>query len=212
MKNVKNIITATVEGAISSIPVAGSFIDKYIGLAKDGVAEKTMNEWKNLVDDRLSKLELDLGELANDELFFSCIQTTTVAAMRAFQKEKREFLANALYNTQTISDISNEKKVIIIGIIDRYSVIAIKTLDLFSNKRMHERRNGHIVGHIFKHIPEYEKDKSFATSIMKMLLSDGLIEADQFNLMNVESLQKTRVTTLGGELLKFISYNESEYQ
>jgi len=107
---IKDFVSTTVKGGVGAIPFADSFLTEYIGLAQNRSANKVMKEWQVLIDIRLSKLETSLENLADDEFFFSCIQMITMSAMRTFQQEKREYLANALYNSQVVMNISEEKK------------------------------------------------------------------------------------------------------
>ena len=199
---VKDIAIATADAALSSIPIIGPFLSKYWELAKGRVANKNMNAWIELVEERFSEIEFKLDDLTDDEFFFSCIQSTTVAAMRSYQQEKRAYLANALYNSSISVDIDQEKIALALSFIDKYPLVALKVLSLWS-RRNKPRNNMDVFQYISKSIPEV--DKEFATTLMKMLLSDGLIIADQFNLMNSSGFHQIGVTDMGNTILNLIA-------
>ena len=102
-------LIATGKGAVSLFP-GGGFLAEYISLAQGYIADKRMNEWKLKVEEVLEKIPRSIDELAQDEAFYSCIQVATMGAMRAYQKEKQELFANALYSSANNIDISTDKK------------------------------------------------------------------------------------------------------
>lgn len=63
-----------------------------------------------------------------------------------------------------------------------------------------------VFGYVCEKITEIIGDKDFITTILRMLLGDVLISADQFNLTGPGILEKTNLTELGHQLLKFINY------
>ena len=100
-------LIATGKGAVSLFP-GGGFLAEYISLAQGYVADKRMNEWKQRVEEILEKIPRSIDELAQDEAFYSCVQVATMGAMRAYQKEKQELFANALYSSA--NNISSAKQ------------------------------------------------------------------------------------------------------
>ena len=102
-------LIATGKGAVSLFP-GGGFLAEYISLAQGYVADKRMNEWKQRVEEILEKIPRSIDELAQDEAFYSCVQVATMEAMRAYQKEKQELFANALYSSANNIDIPTDKK------------------------------------------------------------------------------------------------------
>ena len=94
-------LIATGKGAVSLFP-GGGILAEYISLAQGYVADKRMNEWKQKVEEVLEKIPRSIDELAQDEAFYSCVQVATMGAMRAYQKESRNFLLMHFILLQTI--------------------------------------------------------------------------------------------------------------
>jgi len=211
-------VSATLKGGIGAIPIAGSFLTEYIGLVQDRSANKIMNEWQEMIDVRLSKLEANREKLAEDEFFFSCVQMTTLAAMRSFQKEKREYFANALYNSQLI-EISEEKKIVFITLIDKYPLVAIKLLQKISVQGEHIVE-AMLEGKLSMFYPlEYASDKEFISSLTRMLINDQLVREIKPNKKGEVIMQEHHranwerteydMTNLGREFLRFITDQEN---
>lgn len=224
MENAKDVALATVKGTVSLIPLAGGFLSEYIGLANEKIMAKRLEDWMNLVDERLSKLESDLSEIATDEFFFTCVQTTTVGALRAYQSEKRRIFADALFNAFTLMDISEEKKSIFISLIDRYTLISIILLNYYSRNNFSLVRAKTTEGSrslyavftspeaespfngIMEFIPELAKEKELAQAITSQLAADGLIVPVKWDFLEFpEQARRKRTTVLGDEFVRFIA-------
>lgn len=124
-------LIATAKGAVSLFP-GGGFLAEYISLAQGYVADKRMYEWKLKVEEVLEKIPRSIDELAQDEAFYSCVQVATMGAMRAYQKEKQELFANALYSSVNNIDISTDKKLFYLSLLDNYTLSHIMLLKYFA--------------------------------------------------------------------------------
>ena len=133
-------LIATGKGAVSLFP-GGGFLAEYISLAQGYIADKRMNEWKLKVEEVLEKIPRSIDELAQDEAFYSCIQVATMGAMRAYQKEKQELFANALYSSANNIDISTDKKLFYLSLLDSYTLSHIMLLKYFTQNNYNENDN-----------------------------------------------------------------------
>ena len=225
----KDILVATIKGGMGAIPFAGSFLTEYFGLIQDGVASKRAETWAKMLDDtlaRIAKLESDMERLADNEFFYSCVQTATGGALKSFQDEKRVLFANALYNSYGMADVADEKKAIFISLIDRYTLLSIKVLSHFSEDRSNQYNNAVNVDsrnmvktyisprqeYLYKAIGEYiselKNQPEFAKTIFSQLYNDGLIEfVDNMPAYPDRYLRK-QTTAFGDQFIAFITAND----
>ena len=220
-KDIKDAVIATVKGAVSNIPIAGSILSEYIGLAQKKIGDKRIREWMELVENRLRILNCDINRLSDNELFFSALHITTEKVIKELQKEKREYFANALYNTVQKTDISEEKKLIFISLLEKYTLSSIKLLRLYSEDNNHPDDNilhgGMMTTHInpgqekarkyiLEYIPEFEGEIDLVQNLAAQLFNDGLIEEVKFDWPEYpEQSRRKRSTKLGDEFIVFIS-------
>ena len=220
-ENIKDAVIATVKGAVSNIPIAGSIISEYIGLAQKKIGDKRISEWMELVENKLEVLNCDINKLSDNELFFSVLHITTEKVLKELQKEKREYFANALYNTVRQTDISEEKKLIFISLLEKYTLSSIKLLKLYSEDN--NRPDDNIIHggmmttyinpgqekakkYILEYIPEFEGEIELVQNLASQLFNDGLIEEIKFDWPEYpEQSRRKRSTKLGDEFLAFIS-------
>jgi UDP-N-acetylglucosamine transferase subunit ALG13 len=227
----KEIIVSTIKGAAGAVPVVGSFLSSYLELSEKLIVSKRQKEWKNMVEEKLSKIDSDMSEVATKDFFYSCVQTATIGALKAYQNEKCKLFANALYNSYTISNIADEKKLIFLSLLDKYSLLAIKVLKCYSDDN-YEKYNIKVqrdanpnpnnmmrttvhhgtekpINYLIDEIPELEKERELAKTIANQLADDGLIEPVDFNMPeHPQSTRRKRTTTIGDEFLEFIYENE----
>jgi len=228
MENIgKKIIAATIKGAVGAIPVAGSILSEYIGLSNEFIASKRQKEWQDMVEEKLSKIESDMSELASNDFFYSCVQTATVGALKAYQVDKCKLFANALYNSYVIKDMANEKKLIFLSLLDKFTLLAIKVLKCYSednyekyDNKIYRKNNPNPnnmvrtttyhgeekpIAYIIDEIPELEKERELAKIIINQLQDDGLIEPVDFNMPeHPQSTRRKRTTAIGDDFLVFI--------
>lgn len=222
-EDVKDTALATVKGTVSSIPIVGGLFAEYIGLAQDKIADKRMAQWMGMVEEKLQKLHDKFDELAEDELFFSTIQIATVNAMRSYQAEKRMLFANAIYNTARL-DLNEDKKLLFLSLLDRYTLAGIKLLQYYSQNHYHDddhdRHSGMVTTRsiggteyptksILKDNPEFENDSAYLKTLSEQLISDGLIFPINFDMPeSPQQARRKRTTKFGDEFLSFITEND----
>lgn len=224
-EKLSNFLIATAKGGVSLLP-GGGLLAEYIGLAQSSIADKRMNEWKDKVEQILSIIPKSMSELAESEEFYSCMQTATIGAMRAFQEEKRKYFANALYQSAVNDNLDTDKKLFFLRLLDEYTLCHIKLLHYFSIDHFcsedNVKKNGMVtittmgeteypIKGIIEFFPEYKNDEPFIRNIIKQLVADGLINAIEFNIpVSKERSRCKRITLFGEELLDFIKQDNEE--
>lgn len=214
-----DVLIATGKGAVSLFP-GGGFLAEYISLAQGYVADKRMNEWKLKVEEVLEKIPRSIDELAQDEAFYSCVQVATMGAMRAYQKEKQELFANALYSSANNIDIPTDKKLFYLSLLDSYTLSHIVLLKYFAQNNYNENDNNvsrsmttvrviggteHPIKGIVEKLPCFADDIMFVKHITEQLCSDSLISIVDFDTpVSKERARAKRTTKYGDEFLVFI--------
>lgn len=94
----KDVVSIAAKTALSAIPIGGTLITCIWDSVKSNAAQKRLDEWKRMLEERLSKVETTLDDIGINELFTSCIMKATDAALRTSQSEKRTYLADAVFN------------------------------------------------------------------------------------------------------------------
>ena len=108
---VKEGIEITGKTALSAIPVGGALITSIWDSVKSHSAQKRLNAWKESIEVRLKNVEDSLDEIGDNEIFTSTLIKATEVAIRTADSDKRTYLANAVYNSISVS---TEESVIMI--------------------------------------------------------------------------------------------------
>jgi len=220
-EGIKDVAIATMKGAVGYIPFAGPILSEYIGLAQEKIADKRLKEWMEMVESKIDKLNCDISNLSENELFYTALHIATNKALKEYQKEKREYFANAIYNTVSIEDISEEKKLVFFNLLEKHTLSSIKLLRLYSENNHREsdyveKRGSTIITthsgqekpiqYILEYITEFEGEKELAKNLTIQLFYDGLIEEVKFDWPEYpDQSRRKRTTPLGDEFLEFIT-------
>jgi len=94
---------AIARAGIAAIPVIGGTIDEILSLVLAPAVARRRDEWLKELADALDQVEkkvegFKVEELAKNEAFVSATIQATVIAVGTHQREKREYLRNALLN------------------------------------------------------------------------------------------------------------------
>lgn len=220
-KIIGEVALATAKGAIGSIPIAGGFLTEYIDLAQEKIRDKRFLEWKSLVESRLIKLESTPYDLSKNEFFFSCVQIVSTSAMKSYQQEKRQLFANSLLNSIKLTDISEDKKLFFLNLLDKYTLNSISLLNYY--KESHYQSDSSIrctgmvtittylgtenpIEQIIKDFPIYQNEPDYLKSLSSQLINDDLIIPIDWNMpKSPEQARAKKTTKLGDEFLRFIT-------
>jgi len=215
----KEIIAESIEiagkTALSLIPVGGTLITCVWDSVKAYAAQKRLNDWKDLVENRLSRLEYTLDDLGNNELFATAIMRTTDIALKTAERKKREYLANSIYHSTNIP-IDEGMLMIYLDYLDRYSVWHLQILHFFQNPKANGnfQNSNLIMGSAIEALrpvfPELCQNVDLVVKIVNDLQMDGLMSRGNYMnaTMTSNGVFASRTTELGNNFLKFILLDE----
>ena len=128
---INDIVEIVGKTALSTIPVGGALVTAVYDTVKGNVLQKRQEKWKSVVEERLSKLEATLEDISQNDGFATTLIRTTELAMKTSKNEKIELLANSLIYSLK-NTIDEDKLIIFLSFVDKYSVSHIKILTFFN--------------------------------------------------------------------------------
>ena len=105
--------------ALSVIPVGGALVTAVYDVVKGNILQKRQEKWKDMIENRLSKLETTLEDIGENEAFATMLIKTTELAMKTAKEEKLEYLANALLYSIDHS-IDEDKLIMFMSYVEKY--------------------------------------------------------------------------------------------
>ena len=118
--------------ALSAIPIGGALVTSVYDTVKGNCLSKKQEKWRIALEERLVKLESTLEDIGNDELFTTALVKATELAMKTAREEKLFYLANSVINSLN-PNLDEEKLIIFLDLLDKYTVSHIKILYFFFN-------------------------------------------------------------------------------
>lgn len=106
--------------AVSAIPVGGALATSIYDTVKNNCLEKRQKKWQEVLENRISKMEVTLDDLGNSEIFTTAIIKATEVAMKTSSEEKLKYLANATANSYE-GNIDETRFYLYMGLIERYT-------------------------------------------------------------------------------------------
>ena len=201
--------------ALSAIPIGGALVTSVYDTVKGNCLSKRQEKWRIALEERLVKLESTLEDIGNDELFTTALVKATELAMKTAREEKLFYLANSVINSLN-PNLDEEKLIIFLDLLDKYTVSHIKILYFFFNP---ERFDGvahasYMMGSpltpLFCTYPELNNelfDKTYGD-----LYNDGMVSLKDLNItMTGSGMVAKRTTPIADEFLKFI-FDKDEIQ
>lgn len=233
----KNVIKASVKGAIGNVPILGSFFNEYFSLIEENINQNKLQEWFDEIENKMNQLEIDVSSLSNNSFFYFSLNKTTKIFMETEIKEKKQLLSNALCNcsktihlntNQIFGIIDEDKKRIFLIFLEKYTVSQIflllycltyKRRDAFllftENSKCYTKKGEHlnsIETDIFCFIPEIDCDIGLLNFYTLQLYNDGFItkKIDWSNINDLRSSEQL-ITDIVIEFLYFLNLcNEKE--
>ncbi len=201
---------------LSGFNIVGPFFTALYEAIKSNELKKRFNEWSDLIEYRLSKLEMQMEDLSKNESFVTTIMQATNSAMKTTKKGKRLCLANAVTNSAKVQ-IDESILLIYLNLIDKYTELHLKILAFLDNpKKYYSNEKGPVcyvttsISQILKKVyPEITEKESLINLIIKDLHSDYLINTDNiYTMMTASGVFESRTTDLGKNFISFISDNK----
>jgi hypothetical protein len=207
----KDIVEITAKTALSAIPVGGALISCIWDSVKSNCAQKRLKEWELLLEERLVKIEDTLEQVGSNECFTTAVMKATESAIKTMENEKRNYLANAVFNSLTC-EVNESILMMYLGFIDKYTLWHIKILDFFQNPTKFEgiSAQNYYMGSPMKPLcsvyQELENNNEVVDLIIKELYADGLMNIEKINCtMTGNGMVASRTTQLGNDFIEFIT-------
>lgn len=210
--NIKEKALDTVEiigkTALSAIPIGGALVTSIYDTVKGNCLSRRQEKWRSALEKRLTKLENTLDEIGDNELFATALIKATELAMRTATDEKMAYLANSVINSLN-PNINEEKLIVFLDLLDRYTVSHIKIIYFFFNPKRFDGidSNSYMIGSpstlLFHVYPELNND--FFKKIYDDLYNDGMVTLENLNIsMTGSGMVEKRTTVIADEFLQFI--------
>jgi len=200
---------------LSAIPIGGVLATCVWDSIKAHSVQYRLDEWKRVIEDRLTNVERTLEDIGGNELFASAMMRSTDIAIKTAESDKREYLANAVYNSLEIH-INESIMMMYLNMLEEYTVWHIKILNYFRNPLACERVNannymmGSAMGPLLQVFPELIEKKEIVNKIVKDFQKDGLLSEGSYltGTMTNSGMVAARTTVWGNEFLEFITENK----
>ena len=204
----KDIVEVTMKTAASVIPIGGPLVTTVYDVVKSNALARRQEQWKNVIEERLSKIEEKLEMIGDNDLFATALIKATETAMKTANEEKRKCLANAVINSVRM-DIEEEKMIVFLDLLDRYTISHIKIINFFFKPTRFNGVSSDSYGMgspkepLFSVYPELEN--LLFDKIYNDLYVDGMVSTQNLNVtITGRGMVSKRTTELGDEFLKFI--------
>ncbi len=209
------------KAGLGSIPVIGAAASELLGIIVTPPLEKRRQKWMEEVGKRLKSLEdkgYELEELKENEIFLDTVLSATQIALRNSNKEKLEYLKNAIINT-AITETTDESLIhIFLSLIDTFTIWHIRILCLFSDPikwfEKNEKQLPNLTMGGLSTILEYAYNelrgkRDFYDLIWSDLYKNALINTEGIHTtMSSSGLYIDRTSDLGNKFLNFITGKE----
>jgi hypothetical protein len=213
---------AAAKSILGALPVLGSTAAEIFGLIVTPPLEKRKIQWMNEIAERLAELEkskeINIAELANNELFIDVVMQASSLAIKTSQNEKLEAFKNAILNTAVNSSISDAKAHIFLSQLDKFTDWHVKIIVLLENPENWFRKANRTfpayialsLSNIIKEAyPELKDEDSFLDIIWNDLKVAGFHNSgDLKTTMSGNGLATKKTTKLGDEFLNYIRFEQ----
>lgn len=197
--------------ALSVIPVGGALITGVWDSIKSNCAQKRLQEWQHLIEERLSSIDSTLEDVGNNEIFTSAMFQATELAIKTSENAKRVYLADAVVNSLSCP-FEESVVMMFFSMIGKYTLWHLKILDFFQNPKKFDGVNesnyymGSPKSVLFDVYPDLRTKEAYVDRIVKELYADGLMNTDNLNCtMTGQGMVASRVSSIGNEFIDFIT-------
>lgn len=194
---------------LSTIPVGGPLITSVWDSIKNNKIETRQKEWKSIIENKLSSLEVSLDNIGNNDKFTTCILKTTELAIKTSSIEKKLYLANALINSINV-DFDETTMLIFLNLIEEYTDLHMIILDFFSNPlKFSSVKNSNLymgspMKLFYDEYPNFKVKENLISLINNKLYLDGLLSSNSLNTtMTSDGAKGKQTTDLGDQFLEF---------
>lgn len=208
----KETLEIATKTAVAQIPVGGALINNIWASLKTHAMKKRQEEWRDSVERRMSTLENTLENIGENEIFASTIIKATESALKTAENEKREYLANAVFNSVNTT-LEESIVMIYMDLIDKYTLWHIKILHYFKCPTAFEDVNadrygmGGALTPLYDHFPELKSvSKEIVDKIIQDLVADGMLQKFSWHgTMTGSGMVASRTSDLGNQFIDFVT-------
>lgn len=206
-----DIAEIAAKSTLSIIPVGGTLISCVWDSIKANCAQKRLDDWKQLLEERLTLVEKTLEQVGENECFTTAMMKATDSAIKTMENEKRRYLADAVLNSLTC-EIGESIIMMYFDMIDKYTVWHMKILDFFNAPKKFEgiSENNYFMGSPMEPLisvyPELNNNRDMVDKIIKELYLDGMMNTESIHCtMTASGMVASRTTKLGDSFISFIT-------
>lgn len=207
----KEIIEIGAKTVLSAIPIGGALMSGVWDSVKSRAAQRRLELWQDLIEERIRSLEVTLQEIGENENFATALFQATELALKTSEDKKREYLANAVLNSATC-EIEESIITIYLNLVGTYSLWHIKILEYLDNPSNYKQFfnssvcMGSPIIFLMASFPELEGKREFVNKIIKDLFSDGMTTTESMGtMMTYDGMIASRTSELGKGFIAFLS-------
>lgn len=212
-KEAMTIAEIAVKTGTSVIPFVGTLLSCIIDEIKSKTMQKRQDEWMEIIENRLEQSVIDWNTIGNNENFTTAIIKATEIAAKTAEREKKEYLANAVANS---IEFSADESILMIymELLERYTVWHLQILAHFVNPEQGMGRGNENMGGadspLYRRYPHMKERTDLVDKIIIDLQNEGTLTNGNYmySSMSISGIYAKRTTKLGDEFLLFISAKE----
>lgn len=182
--------------------------------------KKRLHSWLDelaidVKDLKVKYQEFQPDRLAKNEMFKTALWTGAQAAIRNHEKEKREYLRNAVLNSAMPGSLEESKQLVFLPLVDRLTVLHVKVLAHFNNpgpyvkKRAPSEVDRQSLEQVCLDRFGGELDGVLLRIIISELERDGLMDRVTSDKFPVKEHGVRRTTDLGRDFVKYVTAKPS---
>jgi len=206
---------------LSAIPGIGGIIAECFSAIVPPAIQKRRDEWLIEIYYRLKALEskiegFKIENLSKNDHFIDTLVQATQIAMRTHNKEKIEYLRNAVITSSITPSVEESEQMFFLNLIDGYSPWHLKLLHFLSDPRKYGETHGVKypewsmggLGTVIEFtFPEMKNNHSLYDQIVEQMIQDGLLQKGMYlhAVMTANGMFASRTTKLGIRFLNYIT-------
>lgn len=199
-----DILSGTIETALSSIPGAGIYFSA-VQAVKQNAMQRRFKTWQEAVERKLDELSEEVKQSLGDNEAFATVMVKATQLAAQTNAQKMEYLANALIYAAE-HPLDEDRLVIYLNCLEKYTLSHILILDYFHNPTSYDNGVTYIAGSVMEYF--YSKypnfDKKLGDLIMEDLFRDGMTDTHGNGTVSAGGMMVKRTTALGEEFYNFI--------
>ena len=208
--DVMTIAEIAVKTGTSIIPFGGTLLSCIIDEVKSKSMQKRQDEWMETIEEKLSQCSIDLETIGDNENFTSAIIKATEIAAKTAEREKKEYLANAVVNAINFS-ADESILMIYMEMLEKYTVWHLQVLAHFTNPAKGIGVGNEYMGGadapLLRRYPHMRERVDLVDKIVVDLQNEGMLTSGNYmhSSMTSNGIYAKRTTKFGDDFIKFIS-------